>query len=197
MTTNVVNPCQWIYLNGYAGVGKLSIARELTKLIPGSKVIDNHLIIDLCRSVFQQGSEEYESLRRQVRQELFTAMSRSEVARQTTYVFTGSHLKHNPTAGPLVARDYERHANSAKIPFISVILVCEEEEHFRRAMSLSRQGGDGVPGKLTNIDTLKAIREMEIFKFHCRHEMEALDVTELTAVEAAKRIKDFVDTVDA
>jgi hypothetical protein len=36
------------------------------ELIPGSKIIDNHLIIDLCRSVFEMASDEYEYLRKAI-----------------------------------------------------------------------------------------------------------------------------------
>ncbi|KAK1766698.1 hypothetical protein QBC33DRAFT_83827 [Phialemonium atrogriseum] len=37
---------QYIYINGYPGVGKLTVAKELEKLIPGSKIYHNHLLID-------------------------------------------------------------------------------------------------------------------------------------------------------
>jgi len=138
-------------------------------------------------------SDEYESLRKAVRQELLRAISSTAVGRQTTYIFTGSHMADSPV-GPLVARDYENEAKCSGVPFVSIILRCEEAEHLRRATSPSRYGGNGAPGKLTNVETLRRIRAMEIFKFHCEHELAELDVTELTAPEAARKVKEFVDS---
>jgi hypothetical protein len=115
------------------------------------------------------------------------------VGRKTTYIFTGSHMRDSPV-GPLVARDHENRAKANHVPFISIILTCEEGEHLRRATSPSRLGGNGMPGKLTDVEVLKSIRAMEVFRFHCEHELAELDVTELSASKAAMKVKQFVDS---
>jgi hypothetical protein len=69
-----------LYLNGYPGVGKLTISRELLsvtsipvlnmtdedprKLIPNSRVFHNHLIIDPAGALFERDDPEYQPLRR-------------------------------------------------------------------------------------------------------------------------------------
>jgi len=97
--------------------------------------------------------------------------------------------------GPLVARDYEAQAKASGVPFVSIVLSCDEGEHLRRATSPSRFGGSGVPGKLTDVEVLKRIRSKEVFRFHCEYELADLDVTELTAAQAAKKVKQYVDSV--
>jgi len=47
-----------IYLHGPPAVGKLTVARELLRLIPGS-VLDNHASIDFARTVFDFGTPEF------------------------------------------------------------------------------------------------------------------------------------------
>lgn len=36
----------FVYINGYPGIGKLTVANELTKIVPSSEVIGNHSLID-------------------------------------------------------------------------------------------------------------------------------------------------------
>lgn len=56
----------FIYRNGYPGFGKLTVAEELSKLIPLSKVFDNHLLIDPVAAIFERDMEEYQPLHRQL-----------------------------------------------------------------------------------------------------------------------------------
>lgn len=177
-----MHPRPWIYINGYPGVGKLTIAKELQKLIPDSKIIHNHLVIELCLNAFERASPEYEDLRKAVRREVLNAIS--TVGRNTTYIFTGSHGTHTPI-GPAIARQHLDQAVSQKIPFISVILACEEEENLRRVTSSTRVS------KLRDIEALKTIRNNTLFAFQCEHEMNVLDVTNLLPAEAAAKIDEF------
>ncbi|KIJ56212.1 hypothetical protein M422DRAFT_239419 [Sphaerobolus stellatus SS14] len=181
----------WIYINGHPGIGKLTIARELQKLIPNSKIVHNHLIIDLCRNIFQQGSPEYEALRTTVRTQILTSMTSSASRFTTTYLFTGSHMtaEFNPIGGS-VALQHSTHAVDEGVPFISVILRCDEEEHLKRATMEERQGK-----KLTDLTKIKAIRGMDVFRFwdvDGVKEIE-LDVTKLQPAESAKIILQLVD----
>lgn len=51
-----------VFLYGYPGVGKLTVARELAK-ITNFKVFHNHLTVDLLLSIFDFGSPEFIRLR--------------------------------------------------------------------------------------------------------------------------------------
>ncbi|GJJ12645.1 hypothetical protein Clacol_006889 [Clathrus columnatus] len=181
-----MNACPWIYFNGSPGVGKLTIAKQLRDLIPGSKVIHNHLVIELCLGAFERGSQEYEDLRKAVRNEVLSAISTSEKGRETTYIFTGSHGA-DTSVGPMIARQHSDHAKAQNIPFISVIMTCEEEEHLRRVTSADRKF------KLNDIDSLKkTVSSGELFAFQCEYEINPLDVTNLSPLEGAKVIYDFI-----
>lgn len=54
----------FIYINGFPGVGKLTIATELQKLLPSSKVINNHLLIDPVAAIHERSDPEYQPLRK-------------------------------------------------------------------------------------------------------------------------------------
>lgn len=54
-----------IFLHGLPGVGKLTVARELTKLT-GFRIFHNHLTVDLVESVFEFGSQPFVELREKV-----------------------------------------------------------------------------------------------------------------------------------
>ncbi|KIJ43276.1 hypothetical protein M422DRAFT_229085 [Sphaerobolus stellatus SS14] len=182
MSAGSHTPKPWVYLNGYAGVGKLTIARELQRLIPESRLVHIHLIVDLCRNIFTQGSSEYETLRAAVRTQVLSAITSSESHFITTYIFTGSHAS---------ARQHSKHALSHGVPFISVILHCEEEEHMRRATQEERQGK-----KLTDMGKLKEFRAGERSRFEDMVGVKEIevDVTSLQPNEAAKLISRMINT---
>ena len=74
----------FIYINGYPGVGKLTIAKELSyvslhisyvnqllayplcnrKVIANSKIFHNHLLIDPVAALFKRDMDEYQPLRK-------------------------------------------------------------------------------------------------------------------------------------
>ncbi len=56
---------QLIFLYGFPGVGKLTVARELAKSI-GFRVFHNHLTVDLLLSVFEFGSPSFIRLRDEI-----------------------------------------------------------------------------------------------------------------------------------
>ncbi|KAH7202525.1 hypothetical protein BKA60DRAFT_163286 [Fusarium oxysporum] len=55
-------PC-FIYINGYPGIGKLTIAKELQQLLPNSKVYHNHLLIDPIDALVERSSPGYHEMR--------------------------------------------------------------------------------------------------------------------------------------
>lgn len=61
-----------ILLNGFPGVGKLAIARELQSKLGDvdTRLIDNHLIIDLAEAIHPGRGPKHKALRKQLRQTL-------------------------------------------------------------------------------------------------------------------------------
>lgn len=56
----------FIYINGFPGVGKLTIARELQKLLPKAELIDNHQLIDPVAAIFERTDPEYQPARKEL-----------------------------------------------------------------------------------------------------------------------------------
>lgn len=108
-----------------------------------------------------------------------------EAAPETTWIFTDSSSEESGTS-----MEYQAAASARGSRFISIILTCQVDENLNRITGPGR-GGE-LNTKLTDIDILCQIRETEgIFRFRDEEEKE-LDVTNLTASEAARRIFDHV-----
>jgi hypothetical protein len=184
-----VLPPVFIYINGYPGVGKLTIARELLTLLPQpARLVDNHLLIDPVAALLERGSDEYQALRKAVRLTILLAIARSSELKSTNIVFTDSQS--SSPLGSIVAKDYFDSAKNRGCPFFSIRLVCAEEEHFRRAVDGRRQN-DGTT-KLTDINILRQIRMQEdIFSFGGPLEL-TLDVSRMSPDVAAREIVEFV-----
>lgn len=65
----MTKPAPHIWINGFPGVGKLTVARELQRLIPGSILVDNHQLIDVVD--LPRDHPDYTAQRERVRLEAF------------------------------------------------------------------------------------------------------------------------------
>ncbi|KAK4231884.1 hypothetical protein QBC38DRAFT_464820 [Podospora fimiseda] len=175
----------FIYINGYPGVGKFTVAKEVCKLLPNAKVINNHLLINPAAAVFDRTDEEYQPLRKALRSALLHSIATAKSTHDVAWIFTDQQS--SSILGSSVAREYQNAALVRESPFFSIILHCEVEENLKRAVSGNR-GSTGSNTKLTDINILRGIREREdIFHFGDANELE-LDVTELSPIEAAIKI---------
>jgi adenylate kinase len=176
-------PC--IYINGFPGVGKLTVAKELQRLLPHSKIFHNHLTIDPVAAILDRTSPEYDTMRTELRQYLLDKIATSESNRDTTWIFTDSRC--TSEIGSAAARDYEKTAEKLGAPFVSVIMTCDDKVNMERVVSR-----DEPSTKLRDGEVLRSIREQEeIFRFGGELELE-LDVSYLTPEEAARRISRHV-----
>lgn len=173
----------YIYINGYPGIGKLTIAKELEKLVPNSKVYHNHLLIDPIAPLVDRDSPHYHNIRTSFRRYILNTIATSEAAARSTWIFTDSRSS-NPI-GSAGAQDYKNAANLRGALFIPIILHCEMAENVIRVSSEERATGNT---KLTDPAVLKTIRLQEdIYTFGGPYELE-LDITNMTASEAAEKI---------
>ncbi|KAF4332064.1 heterokaryon incompatibility (het-6OR allele) [Fusarium beomiforme] len=157
-------PC-FIYLNGYPGIGKLTIAKELEKLLPNSRLYHSHLLIDSVDAMVDRTCPGYHGMRTGLRRYLLNEIAISQYTK-----------KHNV--------DLYR---CRGVPFISIVLEREMEENIRRAVNVVR--GQTVSAKLTDEKILREVLQNEnIYRFEKENEL-VLDVTNLSAKEAALRIK--------
>lgn len=78
-----------VWINGFPGVGKLTVATEVAARIPDAILIDNHKMIDPVAAKFSRDHPEYQSERRKVRQATFQSIVQSQQNRERVVIFTG------------------------------------------------------------------------------------------------------------
>ncbi|KAJ4160860.1 hypothetical protein BFJ70_g13232 [Fusarium oxysporum] len=69
-------PC-FVYINGFPGIGKLTIAKELQQLLPDSKVYHNHLVIDPIDALVERLSPGYHEMRTGLRRYVLNEIATS------------------------------------------------------------------------------------------------------------------------
>ncbi|OIW23597.1 hypothetical protein CONLIGDRAFT_637563 [Coniochaeta ligniaria NRRL 30616] len=181
----------FIYINGYPGVGKLTVARELERILPKSKIYDNHLLIDPIAELVDRSSPEYNAVRTNLRRLILDVIATSESTRGTTWIFTDSRCTNE--VGSSAVQDYVDASEKRDVPFVPVIMTCDPEENARRIVDEGR--GKGGRTKLRDMDVLRSIREQEdMYRFGHELELE-LDVSCLSPQKAAQRIVDHVTKV--
>ncbi|OAQ97402.1 hypothetical protein LLEC1_02672 [Akanthomyces lecanii] len=134
-------PGQFVWINGMPGVGKLTVARALHALLPGSHLVDNHSLIDqVAESAC--GDQAAQLARVVIFTDFFTA----------------------GTIGTEWSRAHQTAAAKAGRPFLPVYLTCEREENLRRVARPER--GEKGSSKLTDVELVrKFMEDSKIYKF--------------------------------
>lgn len=78
--TNLADSGYYIWINGFPGVGKLTVAIELQRRLPGSILLDNHSLIDVV--TLPRDHPDYNSERKKARQRAFADHVYSEDEQQ-------------------------------------------------------------------------------------------------------------------
>lgn len=65
-------PGIYIWINAFPGVGKLTVARCLERLLPGSRLIDNHSLIDQVK--LPRDHTDYNTERTRVRDAVYASV---------------------------------------------------------------------------------------------------------------------------
>jgi hypothetical protein len=172
---------QLIFLYGPPGVGKLTVARELSTLT-GFRLFHNHLTVNLVTAIFQPRTDAWDRLAARIRLDVF-----SEAAREGVDLIL--------TRAPRLVDDAELARVEAMVAPIRasngsalfVRLACDRAELLRRVRSSDRQAHD----KLTDPDVLLDQVDLDAtlpFQPHLW-----LDTTALTPTQAADRIATHFD----
>ncbi len=175
-----------IHINGFPGVGKLTIARELEKLT-GGRLIDNHAIINLAYLAAEHGTPEFFDLHKNLTISLYKTLSTAKDL--NLLIFTNAQATELP-------EDVERFnsikdlAASRNEVFIPVVLTCDQEEHRKRVVSSDRADRK----KLTRVDILESMLHNYTAYIPDLPHTLVLDVTHLSPKEAAVIIKKHCDS---
>jgi dihydroorotase-like cyclic amidohydrolase len=175
-----------LYLIGYGGTGKYTIAKEIAALT-GAVVVDNHLINNPVFSVVGADGirllpagvwQKIEGIRRIVLDTI------AELAQpDASFIFT-NELYEGKVMDRRLYEDVATLAAQRKALFVPVILRCEPEELYRRVASPER----ALRFKLRNVEhTRENIRTYKLLRIEHPNYLE-LDITHLSPNEAASAI---------
>jgi DUF438 domain-containing protein len=175
-----------IYLIGFAGTGKYTIAKEIAKLA-GFRVVDNHLINNPIFTVVQiDGTnpvpEEIWVKVREVKKIVFDAITELSPP-EFNFVFTNELVEGNPKALDSYQK-IEKLAINRNSIFIPVRLVCEADELAKRISTDERE----IMYKVTDKKrAYNMVKEFEVLKPNHPNCL-TVDVTRLSPIEAAEYI---------
>lgn len=172
-----------VYLIGFPGVGKFSVAKELCRLNPDFKLIDNHIPANMVFS-FSTDTKNPKHLEYRIKARNLLLEAIGELARSDdSFIFTNVLYKgENDWYEPI-----EKLAQKRNALFVPVVLTCSLDEHKRRIVSPERK------------EKLKAIRPViaeaaqlsGMIEFEHPNKTE-IDTTNLSAEETAALIMEFI-----
>ncbi|KAF7535035.1 hypothetical protein G7054_g5733 [Neopestalotiopsis clavispora] len=181
-------PAPLIWINGYPGSGKLTVARALQQLDKSIVLIDNHQLIDPVEAEYSRAHPDYQRQRQLRRKAAFRENVSSLESLLRPVVFTDFQTTNKQ--GESVAKEYQQAAIESARPFLPVYLTCDEQENLDRLCSKERV--DSGTTKLLDRDLLQTFRSSTaIYRFHdCTG--FSIDVTNISPEEAASKIKDHI-----
>lgn len=178
-----------INLNGWPGVGKLTVGRILTKKL-GGRLLDNHTLLNVARALAEKGSREYYDLVRSVRSVAFDRITQLPT---TDPVVLTNVVARGGTSG-FLEENWQAVINLTKLrgcDLYSVTLTCSRQENARRILredrSLLQKKRD--PGFLANL-----MRERTLFDDGSTFST-SIDNTSLPPEECASRIHTWINNV--
>ncbi|KAB5527986.1 hypothetical protein GE09DRAFT_975183, partial [Coniochaeta sp. 2T2.1] len=161
-----------------------TIARELERILPNSKLYNNHLLIEPVAPLVDRSSPEYDTIRTNLRRHILDVIATSEATRGITWIFTDARC--TSEVGCDAVHDYVDAAIKRGVRIVPVLATCDREENERRVVHEGR--GEGGSTKMRDVRALWDVRiREEMYLFRNGLELE-LDVSSLSPQEAAQRI---------
>lgn len=173
-----------IYLVGFGGVGKYTIAKEIAKLAD-FRIVHNHLVNNPIFNIIniEEGHIPLWAWQqvRQIRDVVFTTIEKYS-SKEMNFIFTNELI--DGSEGDLkLYKKILKLAETRKSKFIPVRLQISEDEHRKRIISPERKESF----KVSDVEYVDRISVSNILKID--HEnLINLDTTKLAATESAKYI---------
>lgn len=177
-----------VHLNGWPGVGKFTIGRALAERL-GARLIHNHLLHDVAIGCTGLADPARWPLYEKVRTAAYEALA--ERPASETFVMTNALC-----VGSAREREAWNHvvdlAITRRVPLVPIVLEAGLEENARRLQSPDRPDTKlRDPGLLVDFIRTDRLQEPDI------HEFLKLDVTRLSADQAAERICDHLHAISS
>lgn len=183
-----------VVLNGFPGVGKLTILNEVKQLLPEETtcLLDNHLLIDPVVAVIPDRSDEHHELRRLVRAPIFSKL-RSRVQEGHTILMTACLADDNQKDAAFL-QEYLDLIRGTDVPMFWVNAYCEQAIQEERTRCPRRC--QGAKTKLTDVRILREllrdnrlIRPNESGDENIKMAVETLDVSGPLELSVARLMK--------
>jgi hypothetical protein len=169
-----------VHINGWPGVGKLTVGRRVAGRL-GARLVDNHTLLNPALAVSEHGSPAFGELSARVRALVYAEIERAP--RSERFVLTDALEEGNPGSDRVLARLAEIAARR-QAPLLAVSLECALEENVRRLLAPER----AAARKLTDPDILRnAWRALTLLRPALPHRLD-LDTTERDAEAVADEI---------
>ena len=167
-----------IFVHGMPGVGKLTVARELSRLT-GYKLFHNHLTVDLVESVFEFGTQAFAELRESIWLSVFEKAIDSGLP---GLIFT---FAFEPTVTSCFVPATVEMIESRGGNVVFVELRCDSSVLEKRLTDPSR----AAYRKLTSVSKLRELEAQGVLETPPLPRRNlVIDITELSPEKAARRI---------
>lgn len=170
-----------LHLNGWPGVGKLTIARLLRDRF-GARLLDNHTVFNAAFALAEFRSPEFYAAARSIRDAAYDAAR--NVPASVPIIMTNALS--NSDWGRENWDAIKSLANGRKAKLFQVTLECEEREQARRMTTAER----AYLGKLTDPGAW-SLRGRDLLE-QGADAILRLDNTDLSAADSADRIFDWI-----
>ena len=177
------SPAPLIWINGFPGCGKLTVARAMAELDDTIIVLDNHKLIDPVEAKFPRTHPDYQPERKLYREWMLEKVACDPSKLCRVLVCTGElmslHCEQNQAwltigrrldvqsdneLGRSVASDYEAAARRAGRPFYPLYITCDLAVNLGRVASPERLSSGTT--KLTDAAVVGGLRERHVmFRF--------------------------------
>ena len=170
-----------VLLNGFPGVGKLTIAQAIKDNLPehNARLIDNHVLIDPAEAIVPGRGPAHKLLRAKVRRVAFEALTEEFVSQPNLKVIMTGCLADN-AEDTAVLTEHLRIAKDTNVPFYLVGVTCDREEHGRRLEAPARTAGGKT--KLRDENILRELLEHHVLVDPKKVPEEVLTVVEFEHV---------------
>ena len=173
-----------IHLNGWPGVGKLTVGRIVAREL-GGHLVDNHTLHNVAACLCERNTAEYWQLYYQVQEIAYARMQ----AMPKSAVFVMTNALTRESEREVEAWNAVRQLAADRLDtLVAVTLVCSSEENAQRVRSEERANNR----KLTDPEPLRAWQSELTLITEGADYSQSIDNTNLAPQEAAGMIADFV-----
>ncbi|KAJ7044678.1 hypothetical protein C8F04DRAFT_1069173 [Mycena alexandri] len=145
-----------VVLNSFPGAGKHTVLKQAQALLPGTRLLDNHLLIDPVTALIPTRNDAHHELRRQIRAPVFRHTRR--MAQEGNVILMTACLTKDNEQDAAVLQEHLELVRNTDVPLLWLNADCDIAELEQRVCSPERCNGSKT--KLTDVALLrKLVRE--------------------------------------